>query len=84
MIVRLLFWRLGEADATIEQVRELVDQLEPLESPSTWLWNDSHERFGALLMTEEDETTPPQLDQVRVLVDREPDLYEEFDTLGRL
>jgi hypothetical protein len=84
MIVRLLFWRLGEADASFEQVRDLLDQLEPLESPSTWLWNDSHERFGALLVVEEDEITPPQLDQVRFLVGREPDLYEEFDALGGL
>jgi hypothetical protein len=82
MIVRLLFWRLGEADASIDRVRDLLDQLEPLERPSTWLWNDSHERFGALIVADEDETTPVQLDQLRALIGREPDLYEEFDTLG--
>jgi hypothetical protein len=82
MIVRLLFWRLGEIDASFAQVCELLDQLEPLDKPSAWLWNESHERFGALIVTDEDETTPPQLDHLRALIGREPDLYEEFDTLG--
>jgi hypothetical protein len=82
MIVRLLFWRLGDADASIDQVRDLLDQLESLEPPSTWLWNDSHERFGALIVADGDEPPPPQLDQLRALLGREPDLYEEFDTLG--
>lgn len=81
MIVRLLFWRLGELDASFDDVRDLVEQLEPLEHPSAWLWNDSTERFGALLVSE-DELAPPQLDQVRGLLGREPDLYEEFDALG--
>ena len=80
MIVRLLFWRLGESDTSLEDVRTLVDQLESLETPSAWLWNDSTERFGALLVTE-DELVPTQLDHVRGLIGREPDLYEEFDVL---
>jgi hypothetical protein len=81
MIVRLVFWRLGESDTSFEDVRELVEQLEPLETPSAWLWNDSTERFGAVLVTE-DEITPPQLDPLRALIGREPDLYEEFDVLA--
>ncbi len=83
MIIRLLFWRLGESDASFEQVSNLLGQLDPLDKPSTWLWNDSTERFGALLVTE-DELTPPQLDQISGLIGREPDLYEEFDALGEV
>jgi hypothetical protein len=45
------------------------------------LVNEAAERIGALVVSEEDEGAPRQLDELRVLVGREPDLYEEFDAL---
>jgi hypothetical protein len=81
MIVRLILWRLDERDASLEQVRERLDELEPLEAPSMVLVNEAAERLGAFLVAEEDEPPPPQLDELRSLVGREPDLYEEFDSL---
>ena len=45
------------------------------------LVNEAAERIGTLVVTEDDEELPPQLEALRLLVGREPDLYEEFDTL---
>lgn len=82
MIVRLLLWRLDAAGAALEDVLDRLDELEPLEPPSTWLVNEPGERVGALLVAEDDET-PPQVAELRTTIGREPDLYEEFDAWGR-
>jgi hypothetical protein len=74
VIVRILLWRLGERTPSFEE-------LEPLASPGAFLLNDAAERVGALVVAEEDEPAPAQLDELRALIGREPDLYEEFDTL---
>jgi len=79
VIVRILLWRLDEAGPSFEALRERLDQLEPLEAPSVLLVNEVAERVGAVLRSEEDEPPPPQLDHLRALIGREPDLYEEFD-----
>ena len=81
MIVRILLWRLDEAGPSLEALRERLDQLEPLDAPSVLLVNEAAERVGAVLHAEEDEPPPPQLDHLRALIGREPDLYEEFDLL---
>ncbi len=81
MIVRILLWRLDEAGPSFEAFRERLDQLEPLEAPSVLLVNEAAERVGAVVHAEEDEPPPPQLDHLRALIGREPDLYEEFDLL---
>ena len=80
MIVRILLWRLDEAGPSLDALRERLDQLEPLDAPSALLVNEAAERVGAVVQTEEDEP-PPQLDHLRALIGREPDLYEEFDLL---
>ena len=80
MIVRLLLWRLDETTISFEELRDHLDALEPLETPSAWLWSEAQERFGALVLGDDEEHVA-QLDQVRALLGRDPDLYEEFDTL---
>jgi hypothetical protein len=81
VIVRILLWRLDEAGPSLDALRERLDQLEPLDAPSVLLVNEAAERVGAVLHAEEDEPPPPQLDHLRALIGREPDLYEEFDLL---
>jgi hypothetical protein len=81
VIVRILLWRLDEAGPSLDALRERLDQLEPLEAPSVLLVNEAAERVGAVVHAEEDEPPPPQLDHLRALIGREPDLYEEFDLL---
>ncbi len=81
MIVRIVLWRLDERSRSLETLRDALDELEPLAPPSMLLVNDAAERIGALVVSEEDEPPPGQLDELRALVGRDPDLYEEFDAL---
>ena len=81
MIVRILLWRLDERTPSLEELRDRIEKLEPLVAPGAFLVNDAAERVGALVVAEEDEPAPAQLDELRALIGREPDLYEEFDTL---
>ena len=79
MIVRILLWRLDERTPALEELRGRIAELEPLAAPGGFLLNDLAERIGALVVAEEDEPPPAQLDELRALVGRDPDLYEEFD-----
>jgi hypothetical protein len=81
VIVRILLWRLDERTPSFEALRDRIEELEPLAAPGAFLVNDAAERVGALGIAEEDEPAPAQLDELRALIGREPDLYEEFDTL---
>ena len=81
MIVRILLWRLDETTPSLDNLRDGLDELEPLPAPGTVLVNEAAERIGALVFTEEDEELPSQLEELRALVGRDPDVYEEFDTL---
>ncbi len=81
MIVRIALWRLDETTPSLEAVRARLDELEPLAAPGAVLVNDAAERVGVLVFGDEDEALPPQLEELRDLVGRDPDLYEEFDTL---
>jgi hypothetical protein len=77
----VLLWGLGDAKAGVDEVRDRLEQLEPLRPPSTWLWNEGADRFGLLLFADEDDVLPSQLSEVCRLVGKEPDVYEEFDAL---
>jgi hypothetical protein len=81
VIVRILLWRLDERTSSFEALRGQLDELEPLAPPSAFLVNEAAERIGALVVAEEDEPLPGQLGELRALLDRDPDLYEEFDAV---
>jgi hypothetical protein len=81
VIVRILLWRLDANGPSFEELRGRLDEVEPLDEPSMILVNEAAERIGALVVVEEDEPPPRQLDVLRGLIGREPDLYEEFDAL---
>ena len=81
MIVRIVLWRLDETTPSLEGLRGRLDALEPLPPPGAVLVNEAAERIGALVVTDDDEELPRQLEELRLLVGRDPDLYEEFDTL---
>ena len=82
MIVRIVLWRLDETSRSFEDIREQLGELEPLPAPSALLVNEAAERLGALIVTEDDDPVPGQLDELRALIGRDPDLYEEFDALA--
>jgi hypothetical protein len=81
MIVRLVLWRLDETTPSFAELRERLDEIEPLAPPAALLVNEAAERVGALVVTDDEGELPPQLEALRLLVGREPDVYEEFDTL---
>ena len=81
MIVRMLLWRLDESGRSFDELRGRLDEIERLEEPSVLLVNEAAERIGALVIADDEEAPPPQLDALRALIGREPDLYEEFDVL---
>lgn len=81
MIVRILLWRLDERTPPFDELRDRIEELDLLAAPGAFLLNEAAERIGALVVDEEDEPLPAQLDALRALIGRDPDLYEEFDTL---
>jgi hypothetical protein len=82
-IVRILLWDVGDAKATIDELRDRVEEIEPLPTPGAWLVNEGAERFGALVVSDEDDDElPPQVGELRALVGKDPDVYEEFDAVS--
>jgi hypothetical protein len=82
VISRILLWSLADSQTTLDEVRVRIDLLEPLPEPSAWLLNDAAERFGIVLFSDDvDEELPAAVAEVTALIGREPDAYEEFDTL---
>ena len=73
MIVRLLLWNLADSRTSLEELRAHLPDLEP---PSAWLVNEAAERFGLLAFGDE----PPDLEVVRELIGRDPDVAEEFES----
>lgn len=76
MIARVLLWSLFDSKTTLD---ELQPQLPELVPPSSWIWNQASERFGLIVFGDE---VPGGLDHVRNLIGREPEVFEEFETVG--
>ena len=74
MIVRLLIWNVFESKTSIEELRESLPELA---APSSWIWNEAAERFGAIVVGED---LPESIGWAQDLVGDEPDVYEEFDS----
>ena len=72
-IVRIVIWNLADSKTTVAEVREQL----PDDDGVTWFANDAQERFG--LISTGDEL--PDLEHVRDLIGKEPDIAEEYDTL---
>ena len=75
MIVRLLIWSISESKTTIDELRESLPELV---APSHWIWNDVTERFGVLVVGDDD--LPESIGWAQDLIGDEPDVYEEFDS----
>ena len=74
MLVRLLLWNVIESKTSVEELRESLPELS---APSTWIWNEATERFGAIVVGED---LPESIGWAQDLVGDEPDVYEEFDS----
>jgi hypothetical protein len=73
MLVRLLLWNVLESKSSIEELRASLPELS---EPSTWIWNEATERFGAIVVGDD---VPESIGWAQDLVGGEPDVYEEFE-----
>ena len=73
-VVRILIWSLADSKTTIEEIR---GQLPPLPEGDVWLANEPQERFGLVSLGGE----LPELEPLRELIGKEPEIAEEYDRL---
>jgi hypothetical protein len=73
-VVRILVWNLADSKTTIDEVRENLPDLPP---ENIWIANEPQERFGLVSYGEQ----LPDLDQLRTLTGKEPEVAEEYDVL---
>jgi hypothetical protein len=74
VIVRLLIWDVVESKTSIEELRAALPELSP---PSSWIWNEATDRFGAIVVGDD---LPESIGWAQDLAGDEPDVYEEFDS----
>ena len=74
-VVRILIWNLADSKTTLAELR---DRLAPLPDSDLWIGNEVQERFGLVSTSEE----LPDLEHVRALIGKEPEIAEEFDALA--
>ena len=72
-VVRLYLWSLADSKTTLDELRE---HLSPAIEPDVWISNDASERFGLITYGR---TPGSELERVRDLIGKEPDVAEEFD-----
>ena len=73
-VVRILIWNLADSKTTLDEVRE---QLPDAGDGVTWFAHEGQERFG-LVCTDD---TLPDLQSLRDLIGKEPEVAEEYDAL---
>jgi len=73
-VVRILIWNLADSKTTLDELRE---QLPEAGDGVTWIANDAAERFGLVATGD----AMPDLQQVRELIGKEPEIAEEYDAL---
>ena len=62
----------GDASVGIEEVRDRIADLDELTPPGLWLANEGAERLGAIVVLDDDRH-PPQIDELRLLIGKDPD-----------
>ena len=73
-VVRILIWGLADSKTSLDELRE---HLPELEDGDQWIGNEPQERFGLVSVNDE----LPDLEQVRTLIGKDPEIAEEFDAL---
>jgi hypothetical protein len=73
-VVRILVWNLADSKTSLDEVRE---QLPPLAEGDVWIANEPQERFGVISHADQ----LPDLDALRTLIGKEPEIAEEFDAI---
>jgi hypothetical protein len=73
-LVRILVWNLADSKSSLEELRA---QVPSLHEGDVWIANEPQERFGLVSTS----GSPPDLQKVRDLIGKDPDVVEEFDAL---
>lgn len=73
-VVQILIWNLAASKTTVAELRQ---QLPPLPNGDAWIGNDAQERFGLVSLSGD----VPELESLRRLIGKDPDVAEEFDAL---
>jgi hypothetical protein len=87
VIVRFVLWNLADSQTTIEELRrylrdESVDAFEDIEGLrfKVWISDQATDRWGAFYVWESQEAARQELpSKARDLIDKDPDIVEEFD-----
>ena len=74
MLARILIWNLFDSKTSLDELR---GRLPALEGRDAWIANEAQDRFGLVSFGDE----LPELDALRALIGKEPDVYEEYDVL---
>jgi hypothetical protein len=72
-VVRLYLWNLGDSKTTLDELRE---HLPRAVDPDAWISDSAAERFGLITYGR---TPTRELERVRDLIGKEPEVAEEFD-----
>jgi phosphoribosylformylglycinamidine (FGAM) synthase-like enzyme len=73
-VVRILIWNLADSRTSLDEVREQLPDVGPGEA---WIANEAQERFGLVSTSD----ALPDLQKLRDLIGKEPDVAEEYDAL---
>jgi hypothetical protein len=73
-VVRILVWNLADSKTSLD---ELQAQLPSLQEGDVWIANEPQERFGLVSTS----GSPPNLEPVRELIGKDPEVVEEYDAL---
>jgi hypothetical protein len=73
-VVRILIWNLADSKTTLDELREQL----PLLDDGMWIANEPQERFGLVSTAD----ALPDLTRLRELIGKDPEVAEEYDTLG--
>ena len=72
--VRILIWNLADSKTTLDELRQ---QLPAAGDGDTWFANEASERFGLVSTS----GALPDLQRVRDLIGKEPEVAEEYERL---
>ncbi len=73
-VVRILIWGLADSKTNLDELRA---QLPALPDGAQWIANEPQERFGIVATGDEQ----LELDALRTLIGKDPDVAEEYDLL---
>jgi hypothetical protein len=87
VLVRLVLWNLADSKTTIHELRQYLrdESVEAFEDVpglrfKAWISDEATERWGAVYVWESREAAEQELpSRARELIEKEPDLGEEFD-----